>query len=63
VESFEKIQCYGEERLQALALAEDRIKRIVELIPDARDEGYSMEAIARASHFSRQQLYTRIEEA
>ena len=63
MEAFEKIQRYGEERIQALALAEDRIKRIVELIPVARDEGYSMEAIAKASHMSRVQLYDRLKKA
>lgn len=62
MESFEKIQRYGSEREQALALAEDRLLRILELIPEARAEGYSMESIAKHSAVTRQALYNRMKE-
>ena len=58
-EAFEKIRRYGQERREALALAEQRLERGMELIPTARDEGYSMEQIAEALHLSRQQIYKR----
>jgi len=63
MEAFEKIQRYGEERQQALALAADRTDRCFELIQEARAEGYSMDAISKAMGMTSAGLYHRISKA
>ncbi|CAB4171967.1 hypothetical protein UFOVP1346_49 [uncultured Caudovirales phage] len=61
MEAFERIQHYGQERQDAQALADARWESCLELIGQARKEGYSMEAIANAIGVSRQQLYSRLD--
>jgi biotin operon repressor len=58
-EAFQKIQRYGEERKQALALADDRYERCLDLVPQAQQEGYSTAAIAQAIGVSRQALWAQ----
>jgi biotin operon repressor len=53
----------GAERQAALSLAEQRIEMMIQLVPAARDEGYSLEQIAEAVGISRQQLWSRLKNA
>lgn len=62
MDTIDRIKRYGDEREAALDLAEDRLTRCVELVPEARAEGVSMSKIAEAACISRQQLYTRLKE-
>lgn len=57
MEDFQRIQLLGQERDQALRVVEDLEAEIVGLVPGARRERYSMEAIARAVGVTRQCLY------
>ena len=57
MEAFQKIQMYGQEYKDSLALADDRKARMISLVAEAREEGYAMEAISKASGLSRQTLY------
>ena len=59
MEAFEKIQRYGQERHDALLLATDRFQRCLDLVDEAQREGYSVEAIAKAMHTTRQTLWNR----
>jgi hypothetical protein len=58
-EAFRLIQRYGEERRQALALAEDRYERCLDLVSQAQQEGYSTAVIAEAIGVSRQTLWNQ----
>ena len=59
MEAFEKIQHKGEERQQALALAAQRTDECFELMGEARAEGYSVAAIARAMGITQAGIYKR----
>jgi len=62
-EAFDRIRAMGAERQAALSLAEQRIEMMIQLVPAARDEGYSLEQIAEAVGISRQQLWSRLKNA
>ena len=61
MEAFERIQVLGHDRKAYMALAENAYEEALTLIDQARDEGYSVENIARAIGVSRQTCYAAMD--
>ena len=57
MEDFQKIQLLGQEREDHLEAAKQTQVEIAGLVPGARREGYTMEAIARAAGVTRAIVY------
>ena len=62
MEAFQRIQLLGVRRLEALDVAETAFQEALPLVNQAREEGYSMEAIAQALGSTRVTLYAHLRE-